>query len=480
MQASISVADGLKATQTSKAANAAFKLTGPQALEPTAFHAQLANVRSDAARNDTQHAPFKSAQPVSGQRGSAGTPVQANGRPAAAKQSVEQPEEPSSKDLPSGANSTSSQHPDEATGSHRSKVTGKSSKVQDNGAEDECAGVFSDASFIDQLRQSNGLTCVLERPPAIDQGTIDVENPYLEPEKGSEQTTVLADLMAQVSGLATVQVAPAQTVAESSAVELQSDVLGKQSGKATVLDAQAKVTPFEKMREVTLHAAQGDGMDGAALTSLPTDMVNRLSAATDQGGALAATQSHTLSSVQQSNSDLQVDAGFRATLSMMQQRGASAAVTPKATALDSQIAVPVGAEGWGQAIGQRVLMQVGEGRQQVEMQLNPLHLGPVSVKLSLEGNQASLTFVAAHESVQAALNAALPQLNHMLGDSGIQLAQAQVQLGQGQSQQQDQSDRQAGRRNGQGMRDDGVESAEASVRTRMMTIQAPGNVNLFV
>ncbi|HEY9102576.1 flagellar hook-length control protein FliK [Chitinimonas sp.] len=140
---------------------------------------------------------------------------------------------------------------------------------------------------------------------------------------------------------------------------------------------------------------------------------------------------------------------------------------------------PVGGEGWDKALGNKVIMMVSNQNQEVEMHLNPPHLGPMEVKLSLNQDQATLTFVAAQQPVRDALQASLPKLSEMLAESGIQLAQANVQSQSSSGGQE--RDSGSGRQAGRG-RVDGVEetqSSPAAWRARV-PVALPGNVNLFV
>lgn len=91
-----------------------------------------------------------------------------------------------------------------------------------------------------------------------------------------------------------------------------------------------------------------------------------------------------------------------------------------------QITPRVGEAGWHQAVADRVMMMVGRDLQSVELRLNPAHLGPMEVKLSLNHDQASVSFLANHAAVRDALEQAIPRLRDMLGQQDIQLVQADV------------------------------------------------------
>jgi flagellar hook-length control protein FliK len=73
------------------------------------------------------------------------------------------------------------------------------------------------------------------------------------------------------------------------------------------------------------------------------------------------------------------------------------------------------------------------------MKMNPANLGPVEVKLHVQNEQASVTFLAQNSATRDALEQALPKLRESFAENGIQLTHAEV----GQQQQQQQRDDQA-------------------------------------
>jgi flagellar hook-length control protein FliK len=99
-----------------------------------------------------------------------------------------------------------------------------------------------------------------------------------------------------------------------------------------------------------------------------------------------------------------------------------AAARPALPAVD----VPVARPGWDQSLGQRVVWMV-EGRQETaEIQLNPPHLGPLRVRVELNGDQASVSFASSHVLVRDAVESAVPRLREMLEASGLNLANVDV------------------------------------------------------
>ncbi len=87
---------------------------------------------------------------------------------------------------------------------------------------------------------------------------------------------------------------------------------------------------------------------------------------------------------------------------------------------------PVGGAGWDQALGGRVLLLAQAKSPMAELRLNPPHLGPLEVRINMEGDQASVSFSTHHAQVREALEMALPRLREMLAEQGIALAQADV------------------------------------------------------
>jgi flagellar hook-length control protein FliK len=157
-------------------------------------------------------------------------------------------------------------------------------------------------------------------------------------------------------------------------------------------------------------------------------------------------------------------------------------VTDKSS-VSTTVFQPVGGDGWDGAIGHQVVMMVSNGQQDVELQLNPPHLGPLDIKLSLNQDQASLTFVAAHAPVREALQASLPKLHEMLAESGIQLAQANVQArtqNGGDGAARDERGRRGSRARGDNVAAiEDIGTTTAGKRPRLIS-GLPGNVNLFV
>jgi flagellar hook-length control protein FliK len=102
-------------------------------------------------------------------------------------------------------------------------------------------------------------------------------------------------------------------------------------------------------------------------------------------------------------------------------------VSPSGAPLASAaITVPFGHAEWGQAFGNQVVWAVNQGMPGAELHLSPPDLGPMSVRISMDQDQASMAFSSPHAVVREAIEAALPRLRDMLGNQGITLADVNV------------------------------------------------------
>jgi len=87
---------------------------------------------------------------------------------------------------------------------------------------------------------------------------------------------------------------------------------------------------------------------------------------------------------------------------------------------------PVGTPGWSEEIGTRLTMMVEQGKHTASLRLSPEHLGPLEIQISMNDDQASVYFGAAHADTRAALENALPKLREMFASQGLSLADAGV------------------------------------------------------
>lgn len=91
------------------------------------------------------------------------------------------------------------------------------------------------------------------------------------------------------------------------------------------------------------------------------------------------------------------------------------------------VATPVGHPGWDAEMSQRVVWMSGNSVSRAEIHLNPPHLGPVEVRISLnQEQQTTVQFISPHAAVREALEAALPKLRAELGAQQLSLGDVSV------------------------------------------------------
>lgn len=88
--------------------------------------------------------------------------------------------------------------------------------------------------------------------------------------------------------------------------------------------------------------------------------------------------------------------------------------------------VKLGAPGWDTAFSQRVAWAATNQHQVAELRLNPPNLGQVEIRITVSNDQATAMFVSPHASVRDSIEAALPRLREMLGESGLTLGNVNV------------------------------------------------------
>lgn len=90
------------------------------------------------------------------------------------------------------------------------------------------------------------------------------------------------------------------------------------------------------------------------------------------------------------------------------------------------VEIPVGQPGWDKAVGERIQWMIGRNIQNVEMKLTPPNLGPLEIRISVQNDQASVSFITTQAPTREALEAAIPRLREMLGEANLNLVDVDV------------------------------------------------------
>lgn len=142
------------------------------------------------------------------------------------------------------------------------------------------------------------------------------------------------------------------------------------------------------------------------------------------------------------------------------------------------VSTPVGHARWGEELAQKVVWMTSQQTQVAEIHLNPAHLGPVEVMLSISQDQATAQFVSQHPAVRDAIQDALPRLREMLAESGIQLGNVMVGADSFQQENKQQQAQQFNK-NTVSVTDSPTEVATASVEIATVSSRHHGLVNTY-
>lgn len=91
-----------------------------------------------------------------------------------------------------------------------------------------------------------------------------------------------------------------------------------------------------------------------------------------------------------------------------------------------EVASPVASSHWASDIGNQLVWMTDRRESRAELVLNPPQLGRIEVSITLNGDQASASFVSPNPEVRDALQGSLPRLREVLADAGVFLGQANV------------------------------------------------------
>jgi hypothetical protein len=79
-----------------------------------------------------------------------------------------------------------------------------------------------------------------------------------------------------------------------------------------------------------------------------------------------------------------------------------------------------------QALGNRVLWMLGQNLHTAELRINPPHLGPLEVHISLDGQHAKVSFITQHAEVREMMEGTIPKLRDILAEAGLNSANVDV------------------------------------------------------
>jgi len=102
--------------------------------------------------------------------------------------------------------------------------------------------------------------------------------------------------------------------------------------------------------------------------------------------------------------------------------GTAMAARADAAIPQTHVTAPIDTPGFAPALATQVRWFVEDGVHQASLTLNPAEMGPVAVRIQLDGSQARIDFAADVAATRGAIESSLPTLAAALADSGLTLA----------------------------------------------------------
>lgn len=94
--------------------------------------------------------------------------------------------------------------------------------------------------------------------------------------------------------------------------------------------------------------------------------------------------------------------------------------------LRETIELPVAHKNWGEALAEKTLLLVSQKGSSARLNLVPHNLGPLEIKLQLQGDSSSIEFVAHHAHTKETIETAIPRLREMFESGGLSLGDVNV------------------------------------------------------
>jgi flagellar hook-length control protein FliK len=158
------------------------------------------------------------------------------------------------------------------------------------------------------------------------------------------------------------------------------------------------------------------------------------------------------------------------------QAGDAASAVPHESAT---LQAPVGSDTFAQALSDQLTMWVNKaadnGPMTAELHLNPAELGPIHVKISLDGSDANVNFAAAAVETRQAIEASMSTLSTALQDVGLKLTGGEVSSQTSQQSFQQAFEQSGGAsQGGTGARAIGVDGGDVGPSGRAVAAPRPG------
>ncbi|MGB4497746.1 MAG: flagellar hook-length control protein FliK [Methylococcaceae bacterium] len=87
---------------------------------------------------------------------------------------------------------------------------------------------------------------------------------------------------------------------------------------------------------------------------------------------------------------------------------------------------PLSHPAWNQEMGERIVWMNNQGISSAEIKMNPQNMGPITVRIDMNQDQATIAFTAQNSEVRTALENSIPKLREMLTSQNVNLAEVNV------------------------------------------------------
>lgn len=120
--------------------------------------------------------------------------------------------------------------------------------------------------------------------------------------------------------------------------------------------------------------------------------------------------------------------GFRQTLQMQAPDRSEPVRSPEAAKAPAlAVGVPIAeSKAWAHAMNHQVIYMMKNGLAEAKISINPEHLGPVNIDVSIKGGVVNVGFASPYQEVRDLLSSGLDNLRSSMNESGVQLGRVEV------------------------------------------------------
>lgn len=144
--------------------------------------------------------------------------------------------------------------------------------------------------------------------------------------------------------------------------------------------------------------------------------------------------------------------------------------------LRETIELPVSHKNWGEALAEKTALIVGQKGNFARLNLVPHNLGPLEVRVQLQGETSSVEFIATNPATKDAIESAIPRLREMFESGGLALGDVNVNS---QSKKDGEAERMLNPLKGEAAGDSDGDTTEEEVLSRVGDSSLNGRVDFY-